>query len=111
MKVHSSQRFFMLMSVFLTNSSVQVTSSSLAFFTERRIYSLSQRLGNNRLNDLVETIESVIRSRLLAQGPSSISLVTFKKPSDIEQVPLEKAKSYINCRYLPFLDLVGSLCC
>lgn len=90
----------MLKSVLLTNRFFQVTSSSLAFFTERRIYSLSQRLGNNRLNDLVETIESVIRSRLLAQGPSSISLVTFKKPSDIEQVPLEKAKSYINCGYL-----------
>ncbi|CAG8905862.1 unnamed protein product [Penicillium egyptiacum] len=87
-----------------------VTSSSLAFFSEPRIHSLSQRLGNDRLNELVETIESVIRSRLLAQGPSSISLVTFRKPSDIEQVPLDKVRLYIDSYFqqlhpiYPFLD-------
>ncbi|CAG8215004.1 unnamed protein product [Penicillium nalgiovense] len=87
-----------------------VTSSSLAFFSEPRIHSLSQRLGNDRLNELVETIESVIRSRLLGQGPSSISLVTFRKPSDIEQVPLDKVKLYVDSYFqqlhpvYPFLD-------
>ncbi|KAF5866006.1 hypothetical protein ETB97_001584, partial [Aspergillus alliaceus] len=87
-----------------------VTSSSLAFFTESRIHSLSERLGNNRLNELVETIESVIRSRLLAQGPSSISPVTFRKPSDIEQIPIDKVRLYVDSYFqqlhpiYPFLD-------
>ncbi|KAJ6189771.1 fungal-specific transcription factor domain-containing protein [Penicillium mononematosum] len=87
-----------------------VTSSSLAFFSEPRIHSLSQRLGNDRLNELVETIESVIRSRLLAQGPSSISLITFRKPPDIEQVPLDEVKLYVDSYFqqlhpiYPFLD-------
>ncbi|CAG8343664.1 unnamed protein product [Penicillium nalgiovense] len=87
-----------------------VTSSSLAFFSEPQIHSLSQRLGNDRLNELVETIESVIRSRFLGQGPSSISLVTFRKPSDIEQVPLDKVKLYVDSYFqqlhpvYPFLD-------
>ncbi|OQE13363.1 hypothetical protein PENFLA_c049G03159 [Penicillium flavigenum] len=66
--------------------------------------------GNDRLNELVETIESVIRSRLLAQGSSSISLITFRKPPDIEQVPLDKVKLYIDSYFqqlhpiYPFLD-------
>ena len=84
----------------LTVLLLQVTSSSLAFFSEHRIHSLSQLLGNDRLNELVETIESVIRSRLLAQGPSSISLITFKKPSDIEQVPQDKVRLYVDCELI-----------
>ncbi|EAW17097.1 fungal specific transcription factor domain-containing protein [Aspergillus fischeri NRRL 181] len=64
----------------------------------------------SKLNELVETIESVIRSRLLAEGPSSISLVTFGKPSDIEHVPLDKARLYVDSYFrqlhpiYPFLD-------
>ncbi|KAJ5857262.1 fungal-specific transcription factor domain-containing protein [Penicillium solitum] len=86
-----------------------VTSSSLAFFSERRIRSLSQQLGNDRLNQLVETIESIIRSRLLAQGPSS-SPISFKHPSDIEQVSLERIRLYTDSYFnqlhptYPFLD-------
>lgn len=86
-----------------------MTSSSLAFFSERRIHSLSQLLGNDRLNELVETIESVIRSRLLAQGPSPISLVTFRKPSDIEEVPLDKVKLYVDCQFISSYLLFPSL--
>ncbi|KAJ5817409.1 fungal-specific transcription factor domain-containing protein [Penicillium robsamsonii] len=102
--------FALLRHTIPNRSSLQVTSSSLAFFSERRIHSLSQRLGNDRLNELVETIESVIRSRLLAQGPSSISLITFRKPSDIEQVPLDEVRLYIDSYFnqlhpmYPFLD-------
>nr|XP_001391078.2 hypothetical protein ANI_1_628054 [Aspergillus niger CBS 513.88] len=87
-----------------------VTSSSLAFFTERRINSLSHRLGNDRLRELVEAIESVIRSRLLAEGPSANSLVTFGKPSDTENVPLDKTRLYVNTYFhqlhpiYPFLN-------
>ncbi|OJZ82293.1 hypothetical protein ASPFODRAFT_64327 [Aspergillus luchuensis CBS 106.47] len=94
----------------LRASDHDVTSSSLAFFTERRINSLSHRLGNDRLRELVETIESVIRSRLLAEGPSSISLITFGKPSDTEDVSLENVRLYINTYFhqlhpiYPFLD-------
>lgn len=76
-----------------------MTSSSLAFFSERRIQSLSQQLGNDRLNQLVETIESIIRSRLLAQGPSS-SPISFKQPSDIEQVSLDKIRLYTDCELI-----------
>lgn len=86
-----------------------VTSSSLAFFSELPIHSLSERLGNDRLNELVETIESVIRSRLLAQGPSSISLITFRKPSDIEHVPLDKVRLYTDCEFIVFYSFFPSL--
>lgn len=88
----------------------KVTSSSLAFFSEHRIHSLSQRLGNDRLNQLVETIESVIRSRLLAEGPSSKTRISFRKPSDPVQIPLDKATLYIQSYFsqmhpfYPFLD-------
>lgn len=79
----------------------EVTSSSLAFFSEHRIHSLSQRLGNDRLNQLVETIESVIRSRLLAEGPSSKTRISFRKPSDPVHIPLDKATLYIQCESHP----------
>ncbi|GKZ27851.1 hypothetical protein AbraCBS73388_005891, partial [Aspergillus brasiliensis] len=86
------------------------TSSSLAFFTERRINSLSQRLGNDRLSELVETIESVIRSRLLGKGPSSNLLVTLEKPSENERISLDKVRLYVDTYFhqlhpiYPFLD-------
>ncbi|PYH69236.1 Zn(II)2Cys6 transcription factor [Aspergillus vadensis CBS 113365] len=94
----------------LRASDHDVTSSSLAFFTEHRINSLSHRLGNDRLRELVENIESVIRSRLLAEGPSSISHITFGKPSDTEDVSLENVRLYVNTYFhqlhpiYPFLD-------
>lgn len=47
----------------------------------------------------MEAIESVIRSRLLAEGPSAISLVTFGKPSDTENVPLDKTRLYVNSMF------------
>lgn len=103
-KVHLSRSLHVL-----TISSFQVISSSLAFFSERRIQSLSQQLGNDRLNQLVETIESIIRSRLLAQGPSS-SPISFKYPSDIEQVSLDKIRLYTDCELIHSCLLLSSHC-
>ncbi|KAJ5967677.1 fungal-specific transcription factor domain-containing protein [Penicillium viridicatum] len=54
-------------------------------------------------------MESIIRSRLLAQGPSS-SPISFKHPSDIEQVSIDKIKLYTDSYFnqlhptYPFLD-------
>ncbi|GKZ34826.1 hypothetical protein AbraIFM66950_005182 [Aspergillus brasiliensis] len=97
-------------SALLRASDHDVTSSSLAFFTERRINSLSQRLGNNRLSELVETIESVIRSRLLGKGPSANLRVTLEKPSENERISLDKVRLYVDTYFhqlhpiYPFLD-------
>ncbi|PLB46037.1 hypothetical protein P170DRAFT_414839 [Aspergillus steynii IBT 23096] len=91
-------------------SVITVSSSNLAFFSEQRIQSLSQRLGNNRLVELLESIETVISHRVMAQGNVSISPITFKGPSSSIHIPREAARLYIDAYFqhfhslYPFLD-------
>lgn len=44
-----------------------VASSGLAFFSQRKIDSLTKRLGNPRLRQLVDSVEDLVRSRLSDQ--------------------------------------------
>ncbi|KAE8331069.1 cytochrome P450 [Aspergillus sergii] len=52
-------------------------SSNLAFFSEKKIQSLTQKLGNSRLKELVDGIEAVIEDRVTARGATSV--VYFKR--------------------------------
>ncbi|KAB8273783.1 cytochrome P450 [Aspergillus minisclerotigenes] len=54
-----------------------VCSSNLAFFSEKKIQSLTQKLENTRLKELVDSIEAVIEDRVTARGATSV--VYFKR--------------------------------
>src|SRR4051794_36323875 len=73
-------------------------SSSLAFFSEKKINTLSELLGNDTLRRLVEAMEAIIKTRLLARGGlgSTMTPVSFMKPSRIEEVPRDIAASYVD---------------
>ncbi|KAL1964787.1 hypothetical protein VTN77DRAFT_6654 [Rasamsonia byssochlamydoides] len=87
-----------------------VASSNLAFFSETRIRSVSERLGHNKLRDLIETIGTVINARLNRGTKSSGATIKFKGPSNPEQVPPDAASAYIAAYFdqvhpmYPFLD-------
>ncbi|KAE8153800.1 fungal-specific transcription factor domain-containing protein [Aspergillus avenaceus] len=87
----------------------EVTSSNIAFFSDRKIQSLTQRLGNTRLKELVECIETVIEGRITAQG-TTVSPVTFKKPPGSVAITPEDARLYVDVYFqrihpiYPFID-------
>jgi hypothetical protein len=76
-----------------------VCSSSLAFFSEKKINTLSELLGNDALRRLIEALEGIIETRLLVRSGTSLTMspVTFMKPSRVEEVPLQ-----------PHMSMVGS---
>ncbi|KAE8354945.1 fungal-specific transcription factor domain-containing protein [Aspergillus coremiiformis] len=75
---------------------VIVCSSNLAFFSDRKIQSLTQKLGNTRLNELVDCIEAAIECRVTARGVPSISPVTFKKPLSSIRISKEQMQVYVD---------------
>ncbi|KAH8689526.1 fungal-specific transcription factor domain-containing protein [Talaromyces proteolyticus] len=92
-----------------------VASASLAFFSESRIRSLSERLGHSKLRDLIEAIGCVINARMNRsndiyewKGPGA--MIKFKSPATPEQVSAEAAAGYIAVYFeqvhpiYPFLD-------
>ncbi|KAJ9266328.1 transcriptional regulator family: Fungal Specific TF [Paecilomyces variotii] len=87
-----------------------VASSSLAFFSESRIRSVSELLGHTKLRDLIETMITVINGRMNRSGRPSGSIIKFKEPSSAVQIPPESAASYIRAYFeqvhplYPFLD-------
>lgn len=77
-----------------------VTSSSLAFFSESRIRSLTERIGHGRLRELIETIGSVINARMNRVNSDQKSAprpnpITFKGPTTPVEVSPEAARAYI----------------
>ncbi|KAL2012373.1 hypothetical protein VTN00DRAFT_5091 [Thermoascus crustaceus] len=87
-----------------------VASSSLAFFSESRIRSVSNLLGHTKLRDLIETLATVIHARMNRGGRPSGSTIKFKRPSSPVQITEESASSYIRAYFEqvhpihPFLD-------
>ncbi|KAH8645936.1 fungal-specific transcription factor domain-containing protein [Tricladium varicosporioides] len=87
-----------------------VGSSGLAFFSEKRIASISDRLGHTRLRDHIETLATAINSRMNRNIRSSESLIKFSGSSTPMQVSDQSAKSYIRAYFnhvhpvYPFLD-------
>lgn len=76
------------------------TSSSLAFFSESRIRSLTSRIGHDRLREIVEAIGSLINARMNRKDEDTktmfrFSPITFKGPSTPVEVAPEAARAYI----------------
>ncbi|RAO66372.1 uncharacterized protein BHQ10_002384 [Talaromyces amestolkiae] len=93
------------------------TSSSLAFFSESRIRSLTSRIGHDRLREIVEAIGSLINARMNRKDEDTktmfrFSPITFKGPSTPVEVAPEAARAYIEAYFKhvhpihPFLDRV-----
>ncbi|KAB8264315.1 fungal-specific transcription factor domain-containing protein [Aspergillus pseudonomiae] len=88
----------------------EVCSSNLAFFSDMKIQSLTQKLGNSRLKELVDGIEAIIEGRVTAQGATTISPVTFKKPLSSTRISGGLTRVYVDVYFkrihpmYPFLD-------
>lgn len=65
-----------------------------------RILSLSQRLGHNRIRELVDEIESVTQARVTVQGNSPFGAVRFRQPLCPEPISGEDARIYIDGQFL-----------
>lgn len=77
-----------------------IASASLAFFSESRIRSLTERVGHPRLRELIETIGSVINVKMNRgnndqQSEFKRPPITFKSPSAPEGVTPDAAKACI----------------
>ncbi|KAK1147016.1 hypothetical protein N8T08_002344 [Aspergillus melleus] len=87
-----------------------VTSSGLAFFSDQKIRSLSQKLGNKILKNLVERIEEVIQGRIVIRDTSSMSAVEFRRPVLSRTLSAKLARTYIESYFyhlhpvFPFMD-------
>ena len=68
-----------------------VASSGVAFFTERRIASMSNRLGHTRLQSLMQVLSDNIGSRMNNKS----SLPVRKDPSSLPQVSNDTARRCI----------------
>ncbi|KAN0096609.1 Fungal specific transcription factor domain containing protein [Hyaloscypha variabilis] len=87
-----------------------VGSSGLAFFSEKRISSISKHLGHTKFRDHIETLAALIGSRMNRNGPAFGSAIKFTGPTPALQVSFGTAKSYIAAYFThvhplyPFLD-------
>ncbi|OKL61256.1 hypothetical protein UA08_03395 [Talaromyces atroroseus] len=92
-----------------------IASASLAFFSESRIRSLTERVGHPRLRELIETIGSVINLKMNRKNNEQQAIpqrppITFKSPEVPEKVSPEAAKASITAYFThlhpiyPFLD-------
>ncbi|KAL1990980.1 hypothetical protein VTN49DRAFT_5484 [Thermomyces lanuginosus] len=86
-----------------------IASSCLAFFSESRIRSVSERLGHNKLNELIDMIGAAINARM-NRGANSGAMIRFKSPSTPEHTSPEAAARYIQAYFdqvhplYPFLE-------
>lgn len=88
-----------------------VTSSNLAYFSEARIRIISQRLGHNKLLDLIRTISNVVNDKLYHANEDTAPSAGNARPSSPGPGDSEAAfKSYIESYFkhvhplYPFLD-------
>lgn len=95
---------------------VPVTSSNLAIFSESRVRLLSQRLGHNKVRDLVERVAAALdvkhhsRNDLLDNPPTNIIREAFKLAGQPNQNESRLAETCIKAYFenvhpqFPFLD-------
>ncbi|KAF8847337.1 hypothetical protein BDZ45DRAFT_637155 [Acephala macrosclerotiorum] len=87
-----------------------VGSSGVAFFSEKRITSISNRLGHTKLKDHIDTLAAAISSRMNLNIQSSGSVIKFSGPTPHLKVSADSTKSYIKAYFVhvhplyPFLD-------
>lgn len=68
-----------------------VTSSGLAFFSEQKVASLTQIIGNSRLQDVVKRLDDFILNRLGIANGSPWPPINFHKPSKKALIAPEEA--------------------
>ncbi|KAE8337782.1 hypothetical protein BDV24DRAFT_166916 [Aspergillus arachidicola] len=87
-----------------------VPSSGLAFFSDRKINSLVERLGSAEIRNLVHQIDNAIRLRLLASSHSDTFPADLARPPTVETLPSPEVESYVKSYFqsvhpvFPFLD-------
>lgn len=72
-----------------------VGSSGIAFFSDRKISPISDRLGHGKLRSLFELLSSSINSRMNRTSQSSVNVIGFHHLSSPLQIPEESAMLYI----------------
>ncbi|KAJ0103941.1 hypothetical protein J7T55_010958 [Diaporthe amygdali] len=88
----------------------RATSSGLAFFSDRKVDSLTRRIGNSKLRDLVVGIDTALRSRLLTRTDTEISQCLLVPGLRSVQVSADEAAVYIKAYFrhihasFPFLN-------
>ncbi|KAJ0423526.1 fungal-specific transcription factor domain-containing protein [Aspergillus carlsbadensis] len=93
-----------------TTPDEHVASSGLAFFSEQKVLSLTQRIGNSRLQGVVQKLDDFILHRLGLPPLSSLARIQFRNPIQNVAVTLEEAKASIDAFFTnlhpiyPFLD-------
>lgn len=78
---------------------------SLTFFSEARLLSLSNRLGNNRVDELVGRISSVIRGRMTKRpDPGQTSTLSSQHRDTAPEIFSDRVRAckYIECEYFGF---------
>lgn len=88
-----------------------VTSSNLAYFSEAHIRRISQRLGHNKLLDLIRSISNVVNEKLRREKEDNTSPVAEGRASNpTAGVPEAVLRSYVESYFAnvhplyPFLD-------
>lgn len=88
-----------------------VTSSNLAYFSEGHIYRISQRLGHNKLLDLIRSISNVVNDKVSRASEGTTPLVGDSGPTPPEnEVSEAKLRAYVEAYFehvhplFPFLD-------
>ncbi|EEQ85441.2 hypothetical protein RJZ56_006884 [Blastomyces dermatitidis] len=97
-------------SAVFTSPDEKVPSCGLAFFSEQKVASLNQRIGNSRVQDVVQRLDDFILNRLGIPDASSWPPIPFHKPMKRERITSEEATGYIQAFFVnlhpvyPFLD-------
>ncbi|OJD10494.1 hypothetical protein AJ78_08514 [Emergomyces pasteurianus Ep9510] len=93
-----------------TSPDEKVPSCGLAFFSNQKVASLSQRIGNSRVQDVVQRLYDFILNRLGIPEASQWPHIHFDKPAQCDQITPEEAIGYIQAFFAnlhpvyPFLD-------
>lgn len=74
----------------------KVGSSGVAFFSEQRIASISNRLGHRKVRKIMETLTTAISSRMNASTHPFAITQRYKTPSALSQISEESTKSYLS---------------
>ncbi|KAL3455916.1 hypothetical protein BJX64DRAFT_53649 [Aspergillus heterothallicus] len=96
-------------SVFTTPDE-HVPSSGLAFFSEQKVQSLTERIGDARIQGVVKSLDDFILHRLGIPDVSPLSRIQFRNPRQDLVVTPEEARLSIEAYFVnlhpvyPFLD-------
>ena len=83
----------------LASHMILVESSSLSFFSNERVNTLTKKIGTDILGEMVEKLENVIMRRVCVQRDSSRTMLDSKQTSAIERVTTDEARAYIDGQY------------